>query len=78
MNKYLNKNSILIIISFIVGGLFMYFLLRFTPLVRTIISKIVKLSISVIVLLYLQQTYLTNSNSFFLHLQNLFVYLNYF
>ena len=39
MNKYLNKNIILMIISFIVGGLFMYFLLRFTPLVRTIISK---------------------------------------
>lgn len=40
MNKFLNKNIVLLlIISFVVGGLFMYFLLRFTPLIDSIVSK---------------------------------------
>ena len=39
MNKYLNKNIINLIISFIIGGLFMYFLLRFTPLVNSLLNK---------------------------------------
>ena len=38
MNKYLNKNLIILIIAFLLGGLFMYFLLRFTPLISTIVK----------------------------------------